>query len=111
MAQAFGPQGRPQSGTSAWGDVGYWLTLVATFTSGVFVSSVYRSSQLPHEYSLLFIALAALSLGFGAGILIYHLRQRSEAEWLRAEYDELGKRAEILVNAAEQLERRQPPGR
>jgi hypothetical protein len=113
MAQAFDrePQDQPRLAASPWGDVSYWLALVATFAAGVFVSTLYRGNPLLHDYAMLFVALGALSLGFGAGILIYRRRQGIEVERLRTDYAELSKRAAALVNAAEQLERRRSPER
>jgi hypothetical protein len=88
----------------AWRDAIQLLMLVVAFLGGIFLRPALSGDSWPVHWNYVFVALGTLCLGFGAGILVYRIRQRSEAAQLRNDYAEMRKRAQAAAAEMDRLQ-------
>lgn len=78
---------------------------------GIFAATMLRRLDgdiWPHGWTIVFVSLAMLCLGFGTGLLFNQRQQQRQADALRQDYAELSARAHSLgVHMDERIRRKQ----
>jgi hypothetical protein len=88
----------------AWLAVFAFVIIQLCFATGVVVSA---GAQVGENWKSVLIALAGLSLGFGAAVLLYGRRSYSQQHELQQEYWALRRRADTLLERLVEFEGKQ----
>lgn len=98
------PELGPKLVERSWTDVIQLVVLLLAFMVGMLadIGTVTRSGA----WNVVFLSVGAMGLGIGAGVLMYRRWQENAAAALRADYADLGRRAEILGGEWERLRSR-----
>lgn len=92
----------PRLAERPWTSIIQQLLVLLAFVIGMLLSRS-GANTWSETWSVLFVSFGALCIGIGVGFLIYRRRQVSAADALRADYDNLSYRADLLAEEWELL--------
>jgi hypothetical protein len=94
---------RASSAVRAWLDIVQLVLIVVLFACGLAFRPGPGHDTWPQHWNAIFLALGFLSLGFGAGMLVYRRTQRSDTVALRADFADLSSRTRLLSQEMDSL--------